>query len=189
MPPACPLWLCFWRTMIFVFSVINIGNATPNSSLWLEFGGRDGFSRTCHRHVLCESTSGVPKTKGFPLVFFVLRLPRILRQWLEFLGRDRASRTCHRHVLCGSTSGVPTNVPNTGNQIACVGYFLLLLSNDPKRQNYNISPVSYGSIAFSTNVFVILHRFLNSVVQNSIGSTCARFIFSNAERSKTTEYT
>ena len=29
----------------------------------LEFLGRDSRSRTCHRHVLCASTSGVPRKK------------------------------------------------------------------------------------------------------------------------------
>ena len=43
---------------VFLFRATN--NATKNSSLSLEFLGRDRASRTCHRHVLCGSTSGVP---------------------------------------------------------------------------------------------------------------------------------
>ena len=43
---------------VFLFRATN--NATKNSSLWLEFLGRDRASRTCHRHVLCVSTSGAP---------------------------------------------------------------------------------------------------------------------------------
>ena len=82
----------------------------------------------------------------------------------------------------------PQMYPTQELSLPVLGNFFVfvvkLLSDELKSQNYSISPVSYGSIAFNTKVFVILHRFLNPVVQNSIGSTCARFIFSNPERSK-----
>ena len=79
----------------------------------LEFLGRDSRSRTCHRHVLCASTSGVPRKKEREinrfLVFFCL-----------FEGADNATKNSSpRARIFGK--GQPQ--PNMPPACSLCGYF------------------------------------------------------------------
>ena len=96
MPPACSLCGYFRRTKNQGVSPWFFFSPSKNPTLALAFLGRDSHSRTCPRHVLCVATSGVPKTKGFPLVFV---LPS---------------------KICAATSGVPLR---RKLHIACDGAF------------------------------------------------------------------
>ena len=108
---------CFFPFVLLFFRASD--NAAKNSSLWLEFLERDSPSRTCHRHVLCATTSGVPKearTKprffSFVLLFFRNwnNAAKILRYGSRiFLGRMPQSDMPPACPLCGyfwRTNGV-----------------------------------------------------------------------------------